>query len=137
MTKARDIMTPAVEHLSIEATGLDAAKTLAKEGVGVVPVCEPDGHLRGVVTDRDLVVGVLAEGKDPASVRLGELIGEEAVTIGADDSLDLAIKTMQDHKVRRLPVIDGQKLVGIISQADIARACPPDKIGDLVSAISE
>src|SRR4051794_37488488 len=94
MTTARDIMTPSVEHLPSDATGLDAAKALAKQGVGAVPVCEPDGHLRGVVTDRDLVVDVLAEGRDPAKVRLAELIGDEAVTIGADDSLDFAIKTM-------------------------------------------
>ncbi|HET6965333.1 MAG TPA: CBS domain-containing protein [Acidimicrobiales bacterium] len=61
----------------------------------------------------------------------------EAVTIGADDSLDEAIKTMQSDRVRRLPVIDGTKLVGMVSQADVARACPPERVGELVAAISQ
>ena len=70
-------------------------------------------------------------------VRLGELLdGTEVVTIGADDSAEEAIRTMKDHAVRRLPVIDGSSLVGMVSQADIARAMPDAKIGDLVDAIS-
>lgn len=89
-----------------------------------------------MVTDRDVVVAVVAAGKNPDQVKAGELVQGEAVTIGADDSVDEAIRTMKDHKVRRLPVIDGRKLVGMVSQADIARACPPEKVGDLVAAIS-
>ena len=137
MTSARDIMTKGSEYLKEEATAADAASLLAKSSIGAVPVCDASGHLQGVLSDRDIVVEVVAEGKDPQSVKVVDLIHGEAVTIGADDSVDEAIATMQKHKVRRLPVIDGDKLVGMVSQADIARACPPEQVGELVSAISE
>jgi CBS domain-containing protein len=81
-------------------------------------------------------VQVLAAGKDPASFRVGELAQGEAVTVGADDSIDVALSTMKDHKVRRLPVIDGTEVVGMVSQADIATNLPEGKVGDLVEAIS-
>ena len=91
-----------------------------------------------MLTDRDIVVKVLAKGKDPASTKAGEL-GQgdgKTVTIGADDPIDEALRTMIDHKVRRLPVIDGRELVGIISQADIATNLDEERVGDLVEAIS-
>ncbi|HET6916784.1 MAG TPA: CBS domain-containing protein [Acidimicrobiales bacterium] len=137
MTKAREIMTEGSEYLKEDASVLDAAKRLAKKSIGAVPVCDSSGHLRGVVTDRDLVVEVVAAGKDPSKTKVIDLVHGEAVTIGADDSVEEAIKTMKQHKVRRLPVIDGTKLVGMVSQADIARACPPEKVGELVGAISQ
>ncbi|MGN6472681.1 MAG: CBS domain-containing protein [Mycobacteriales bacterium] len=137
MTKARDLMTEGADYLKGDNTVADAAKTLASMSTGAIPVCDTDGHLRGVVTDRDLVVEVVAAGKSPDKTKLIDLIHGEAVTIGADDSIELAITTMKDHKVRRLPVIDGDKLVGMLSQADIARACPPEQVGELVAAISE
>lgn len=137
MTTARQIMTEGGEYLKEDATVLDAAKRLREKSIGAVPVCDTGGHLRGVVTDRDLVVEVLAAGKDPASTKIIDLVHGEAVTIGADDDVDEAIRTMQDHKVRRLPVIDGTELVGMISQADIARSCPPERVGELLAAISQ
>jgi CBS domain-containing protein len=118
---------------------LDAANLLAKLDVGAVPICGEDNRLKGMLTDRDIVVKVLAQGKDPASTKAGEL-GQgdgKTVTIGADDSIDEALATMSSHKVRRLPVIDGKDLVGIISQADIARNIDEEKVGDLVEAISQ
>jgi CBS domain-containing protein len=137
MTSARDIMTEGTEYLKEDTTVAAAAGQLAESNIGAVPICDASGHLRGVLSDRDIVVEVVARGKDPRSVKVIDLVDGEAVTIGADDSVDEAIETMQKHKVRRLPVIDGEKLVGMISQADIARACPPDRVGELVSAISE
>ncbi len=137
MTTAREIMTAGSEYLKGDATAADAAKRLAAESIGAVPVCDTDGRLRGVVTDRDLVVEVIAAGKDPAATKVIDLVQGEAVTIGADDSVEEAIRTMQQHKVRRLPVIDGTQLVGMVSQADIARACPPERVGELVAAISQ
>jgi CBS domain-containing protein len=89
-----------------------------------------------MITDRDIVVKVLAEGKDPWAVTAGELAQGEAVTIGADDDANEIMKTMADHKVRRLPVIDGDRLVGMVSQADVARALPNPQVGDLVQALS-
>ncbi len=81
---------------------------------------------------------VLCEGRDPASTTIGDIVERtEAVTIGADDPAEDAIRTMKDHAVRRLPVIDGTELVGMVSQADIARALPDARVGDLVGAIPE
>ena len=137
MTTAREIMTPDAQWCPEDATAADAARKMADNNVGALPVCGSDGKLSGVISDRDLAVKVVAEGRDPSSVKLSELVGGgEVVTIGADDSVEDAIKTMKDHAVRRLPVIDGTNLVGIVSQADIARAMPDAKIGDLVDAIS-
>ena len=135
---ARDVMTPDAECVGENETLLEAAKKMADRGYGAMPICGEDNRLKGMLTDRDIVVKVLAQGKDPASVRAGELgVGDgKTVTIGADDSVDEALRTMIDHKVRRLPVIDGQRLVGIVSQADIATNLDEERVGDLVEAIS-
>ena len=137
MVAARDIMTPNATYCSADTTAADAARKMADQNVGAIPVCDTDGRLCGVVTDRDLAVKIVAAGQDPDTVRLSELVdANEVVTIGADDSVEEAIRTMKDHAVRRLPVIDGHNLVGMVSQADIARAMPDTTIGDLVDAIS-
>jgi CBS domain-containing protein len=133
---AREIMTPGVECVGEKDTVLDAAKMLAKLNVGSMPICGEDNRLKGMLTDRDIVLKVLAEGKDPGSTTAGELGQGKPVTIGADDSIQLAIQTMADHQVRRLPVIDGHDLVGIVSQADIAKNAEDDDIGRLVEIIS-
>ena len=134
----REIMSSGAECAQENDTVQEAAKKLADLNVGAMPICGDDDRLKGMLTDRDIVVRVLAEGKDPSSVRAGELgVGDgKTVTIGADDSIDEALRAMIDHKVRRLPVIDGRELVGIISQADIATNVDEEKVGDLVEAIS-
>ena len=136
---ARDIMSDDCTCIGENDSVLDAAKRLAELDVGSLPICGEDDRLKGMLTDRDIVVKVLAQGKDPASTKAGELgIGDgKVVTIGADDSIDEALATMSQHKVRRLPVIDGHSLVGIVSQADIARNIDEEKVGDLVEAISQ
>jgi CBS domain-containing protein len=134
---ARDIMTPECDCVGENDTVLDAAKRLAELDVGAMPICGEDDRLKGMLTDRDIVVKVLAQGKDPSSTRVGELATQdEVVTIGADDSIEEALRTMTDHKVRRLPVIDGRQCVGIISQADVATNIDEEKVGELVEAIS-
>jgi CBS domain-containing protein len=135
---ARDVMTGGAECIQEDQTVLDAAKRLAELDVGAMPICGTDKRLKGMLTDRDIVVKVLAQGKDPASVKAGEL-GQgdgETVTIGADDSIDEALRTMKDHAVRRLPVIDGTECIGIVSQADLAKEIDEKKVGELVEAIS-
>ena len=135
--KARDIMSPDCTCIGENDTVLDAAQRLAELNVGAMPICGEDDRLKGMLTDRDIVVKVLAQGKDPSSTRAGELATQdEVVTIGADDSIDEALRTMTEHKIRRLPVIDDQRCVGIISQADIATNIDEEKVGDLVEAIS-
>jgi CBS domain-containing protein len=135
---AREIMSDNTECIGENDTVLDAAKKLAQLDVGAVPICGEDDRLKGMITDRDIVVKVLAAGKDPASTKASELGQGDGtvVTIGADDSIDEALKTMTEHKVRRIPVIDDHRLVGIISQADVARNIDETKVGDLVEAIS-
>ena len=136
MTTARDIMTSGPDFVPSDATVLDAAKKIASDNVGSLPICD-DGKLKGMITDRDIVVKVLAKGGDPATMKVIDLIQGEVVTIGADDSVEEALATMAKHQVRRLPVIDGTELVGIVSQADVARNLPEEKVGDLVEAISQ
>lgn len=133
---ARDVMTGGAECIGENDSMLDAAKRLAELNVGAMPICGEDNRLKGMLTDRDIVVKVLAKGKDPASTRAGELAEGKPVTIGADDSVEEALHTMAEHKVRRLPVIDGHDLIGIVSQADLARSVDEEKVGDLVEAIS-
>jgi len=135
---ARDVMSTDVECIGENETVLDAARKLKELDVGGMPICGEDDRLKGMLTDRDIVVKVLAEGKDPASTKAGDL-GQgdgETVTIGADDSIEEALHTMTTHKVRRLPVIDGDKLVGVVSQADLATHIDEERVGELVEAIS-
>lgn len=133
---ARDVMTPDCECIGENDTVLDAAKRLAELGVGSMPICGEDDRLKGMLTDRDIVVKVLANDRDPAQTKAGELGEGKPVTIGADDSISEAISTMAQHQVRRLPVIDGHKLVGIVSQADLARNVDEEQVGELVESIS-
>ena len=131
-------MTPGATFVDVDLTVAEAASRMASEDFGALPICNSEGRLQGVITDRDIVVKVIAAGLDPTSTTVGEIAGgTEVVTIGADDSAEEAIRTMKDHSVRRLPVIDGTDLVGMVSQADIARALPDAKVGDLVGVISE
>jgi CBS domain-containing protein len=136
MTTAREIMTGNAECVSTEETLADAARKMRDLQVGALPICGEDNRLAGVLTDRDIVIRCVADEKDPSAVRVSELAGEKPVTIGADDSVEEALRTMKDHGVRRLPVIDGHDLVGMVSQADVARNLPEQSVGDLVEAIS-
>jgi CBS domain-containing protein len=136
---ARDIMNDDCTCIGENDNVLEAARRLAELGVGAMPICGEDDRLKGMLTDRDIVVKVLAEGKDPASTRAGELgWGDgQTITIGADDSIEEALETMASNQVRRLPVIDGRRLVGIVAQADIARNIDDEQVGRLVEAISQ
>jgi CBS domain-containing protein len=137
-TVARDIMTSSPHIMKVDDTAGDIAKVLAEEGIGAVVICNDENRLQGMVTDRDLTVEVIAKGKDPKTTKASELLdGTEVVTIGADDSVEEAVATMKSHAVRRLPVIDGTEVIGMVSQADIARAADRDLVGKLVEAISE
>ena len=136
MTTARDIMTPSPVCAGENENLIDVAKKLRDEGVGALPICGEDNRLKGMVTDRDIVVECLAKDLDPATTTAGQLGDGKPVTIGADDSVEEALATMSQHKVRRLPVIDGHDLVGMVSLADVARSLPEEKVGELTEAIS-
>jgi CBS domain-containing protein len=136
MPTAREIMTPDVTCVGEREDVVAAARKMAELNVGALPICGEDDRLKGMLTDRDIVVKVLAQGKDPKGVTAGELAEGKPVTIGADDDANDILRTMGEYKVRRLPVIDGHTLIGIVALADVARALPDRPVGDLVEAIS-
>jgi CBS domain-containing protein len=136
MTTVREIMTPGAECVGENETLETAARKMKDLDVGALPICGEHQRLMGVVTDRDIVVRCLAVGTDPRQVKAGQLAEGKPVTVGADDSVEEAVRTMTDHQVRRLPVIDGHDLVGMVSQADIARSMPEARVGELVELIS-
>ena len=136
MTTARQIMTPDPTCAQSTDSVADAAHKMAERGVGSLPICGQDNRLKGMITDRDIVVKVLAKDRDPGSVRVEELAQGEAVTIGADDEAREIFKTMKQHQVRRLPVIDGHDLVGIVALADVARNLGEEDVGEVVEALS-
>jgi CBS domain-containing protein len=135
-TTARDVMTTGAECIGENETVVQAAKKMAELGVGALPICGEDDRLKGMLTDRDIAVKVLAEDKDPSSTRAGDLGEGKPVTIDAADPVEDVLRTMKDNKVRRLPVIEEQRLVGIVSQGDLATQVSGEQVGELVEAIS-
>lgn len=136
MTTARDVMTREPTCVGENQTLAEAARLLRDLDVGALPICGDDNRLKGMLTDRDIVVSCVADDADPRQVTAGTLAKGEPLTIGADDDIEMALRIMSERQVRRLPVIDGHELVGMISQADVARKLPEEKVGDLVEAIS-
>src|SRR4051812_31921798 len=117
----RDIMTPNPRSVDSHASVAETARMMRDEDIGIVPMTEGD-RLVGTVTDRDIAVRVVAEGRDPESTTVGEIASRELVTIDPEQGLDEALRLMARHQVRRLPVVeDDGKLVGIVAQADIAQ----------------
>jgi CBS domain-containing protein len=117
-------------------------RELMKVGnIGSIPVVESEqsGKLVGIVTDRDLAMHIVAEGRDPKSTKVGAVMTGNVVTCLADDDLEKALDAMSTHQLRRIPVVDGaNKLVGIIAQADVAtRANEPEKTAEVVKEISQ
>lgn len=137
MTVARELMTPDPTCVKEDETLVDAARKMRDLDVGALPICGSDDRLKGMLTDRDIVVKCLAQGGDPSTTTAGDLAEGKPVTVGADDDIRVALEMMQKHQVRRLPVIDDHKLVGIISQADVARELSAGQTGETVAEISE
>lgn len=137
MITARDLMTPGAECVNVDESLADAARKMRDLDVGALPICGSDNRLAGVLTDRDIVVRCVAEGANPADTKAGDLAQGKPVTIGADDSVEEAMRTMSEHQVRRLPVIDGHQLVGMLAQADLAREVSAEDVGDVVREVSE
>jgi CBS domain-containing protein len=133
---AREIMTPDAQCINEDDDLETAARVMAELEVGALPICGQDDRLKGVLTDRDIVIKVVAQGLNPVEVVAGSLAQGEAVTVGADDDAEEILRTMSAYQVRRVPVIDGRELVGIVALADVARALPDRPVGDLLQAIS-
>ena len=134
-TSIKEVMTRDVRACEPNATVAEAAKVMAQEDVGPVPIVE-DGRLVGIVTDRDIVVRVVAEGRDPNTMTVKEIASSELVTVSPDAELDEGLNLLAERQVRRLPVVEGDRLVGIVAQADIARLGKDKKTGEVVEEIS-
>jgi CBS domain-containing protein len=134
-TSVKDLMTSELTTVAPETSVSEAAERMAREDIGPLPVVEND-RLVGIVTDRDLVVRVLAEGRDPRSTTVREVASKEPITVSVDDDLVTTLDLLAKHQVRRVPVVDGDRPVGIVAQADVAREVSSSWVGDVVEDIS-
>jgi CBS domain-containing protein len=134
--KIREVMTPAPETIQADRTAAEAARKMKEADAGMIPVMR-NGNLLGTVTDRDIALRVVAEGKDPQATPVEEIASTDVVTVGPDDDLDAALEMMAKHQVRRLPVVEDGRLIGIIAQADVAREGNEKDVGHAVEEISK
>jgi CBS domain-containing protein len=133
----REAMHEGAECIGENQALLDAAKRMAELDVGVLPICGEDDRLKGMLTDRDIVVKALAQGRDPATTMCGEFAQGTVHWIAADASFDEALSMMRKHAVKRLCVMDDNKrLSGIITEADVATHAPEGQTGELIEAIA-
>jgi CBS domain-containing protein len=133
----REAMTSNPKTVSNDQSVVEAARIMKQEDAGIVPIVEGE-KLIGVLTDRDIAIQVVAEGKDPQSVKVSELASRDLVTIDPQQDLDEGLRLMARHQVRRLPVVEEDgKLVGILAQADVARTGDDAKTGEVVEEISK
>jgi CBS domain-containing protein len=133
----QEAMTPQPRTIEGQTPVVEAAKLMKSEDVGAIPIVE-GGKLTGILTDRDIVVQVVAAGKDPQSTTAAEVASRELVTIDPQQDLDEALRLMAQHQVRRLPVVEEDgRLVGMLAQADVAQETDPERAGQMVEDISK
>jgi len=133
--KIRDVMTSNPRSIEPSATVQEAAKLMRDQDVGPIPIVE-NGSVTGILTDRDIVVNVVAEGKDFSSP-VSEIASRDLITVDPEQTLDEALRLMAQHQVRRLPVCEEDgRLVGIVAQADIALQSDDARTGEVVEQIS-
>lgn len=141
MKKCSDVMTKDVVTCTPENTIVEAAQLMKTEDIGPILIVDNEASrtLVGIVTDRDIVLKVVAEGQDPNTARVEGAMSKKLVTCRADDDVDVAMQAMAQYQLRRIPVVeDNMRLVGIISQADVAtRVDAPEKTGEVVKEISQ
>ena len=133
----REAMTSNPSSVEPTAPVAEAARLMREEDIGPLPIVEGD-RLVGILTDRDIVLRVVAEGRDPQSTTVGEIASRDLVTIDPQQELDEALRLMAQHQVRRLPVVEEDgRLVGILAQADVAETGEDAQTGQLVQEISK
>ena len=134
--KIREVMTPAPETIQADRPATEAAQKMKEADAGMIPVMT-NGNLLGTVTDRDIALRIVAEGKDPQSTLVGEIASTDPITVAPDEDLDAALEKMAKHQVRRLPVVEDGRLIGVVAQADVARECDEKAVGHTVEEISK
>lgn len=135
MARAREIMHSGAECIGENDTLAQAARRMRDLHVGAMPICGQDDRLKGILTDRDIVVRCVAEGGDPTSMTARELAQGTPIWVEADADQREVLRLLEEHKIRRLPVIDGHRLIGMISEADVATHLSEDEITEFVRAI--
>ena len=128
-------MHAGAECIGDQQTLQHAARQMRDLDVGALPICGDDGRALGILTDRDIVVKCIANGIDPSTATASQFAQGQPVTVDPTVDVDQVLHLMEEHRVRRLPVIDKNQVVGMISEADIARHLPEQKIGQFVEAI--
>jgi len=132
----RDAMTESPRSIGASASVVEAARVMREEHIGSLPITE-DEKLVGMLTDRDITTRVVAEAADPKTTSVGDVYSRDLISVEPDSDLEQALLLMARHQVRRLPVVESGRLVGIVAQADIALKENEAKTGQLVEAISE
>jgi CBS domain-containing protein len=134
----RDAMTENPRSIGVSASVVEAARLMREEHVGSLPITD-DEELVGMITDRDITTRVVAEAADPKMTSVGDVSSRDLISVEPDDDLEEAVQIMASHQVRRLPVVEDGRLVGIVAQADIALNFRENeqRTGELVEAISE
>jgi CBS domain-containing protein len=133
--QARDIMHPGAECIGENDSIATAAQRMRDLGVGSLPICGADDRLHGILTDRDITVKCIAEGRDPAQVRAGDLVEGTLFWVDANADIGEVLNQMEDHRVKRLPVIESHRLVGMISEADLARHLDEHRLAEFVEKV--
>jgi CBS domain-containing protein len=134
---ARDLMTSDPACCRPETTLDQVAKLMVANDCGEIPVVDRSDHPIGVITDRDIVCRIVADGKNPMAHTAGEAMSQPVVTVRTSAALDDVVSTMEKHQIRRVPVVDERGcLCGIIAQADVARSGPEQEVAELVREVS-
>lgn len=120
--QVRDIMTDRLIVVGQQEPIASAARLMKRHNLGALPVCDDDGRLRGLITDRDIVIRCVAADMDPADTKIREIMSRGITTCAAGEDVDDVVRTMGAEQVRRLPVVDGGKLVGMVSLGDLTRS---------------
>ena len=136
-TKVHEVMTDRPRVVTPETTVSEAAQLMKNDDIGSLPILDGE-QLAGMVTDRDIVIRAVADGKDPRGMPVREVASRELVTVNADEELSSALQLMASQQVRRLPVVDDDgRLVGILAQADVAVEAKEKDVGEMVEEISK
>ncbi|MBF6296005.1 CBS domain-containing protein [Nocardia amamiensis] len=135
MTTARDIMKPGAQWITKEETVERAARLMDELGVGSLVIADENERMCGIVTDRDIVVKCIAHGKSPSSTRVEELCEATPRWVDADADIEVVLDEMESNRVKRMPVIENKRLVGMISEADLARHLDDNQLGEFVTAV--
>jgi CBS domain-containing protein len=133
--RAREIMHPGAECISAEESVATAAQKMRDLGVGSLPICGADDRLHGILTDRDIVLKCIAASLDPAQVRAGDLGQDTLFWVDAGADVGEVLQQMEDHRIKRLPVIENHRLVGMITEADLARTIDEHRLAEFVEKV--